>query len=258
LNDPSLFDNEFYKVRLKGINSQFFTDIEILREGYFRLGIMLEEYNVDFESGSILDDPGTTIPGTDLTSLGGINAELYLDLRDKRIFSTRGIQFSIKNTVYTNIQSSDNFGLAESYLKYFGTARILLPITLVAKIGGSINYGENIPFYKYAFLGQFNNLRGYRRNRFTGDASAYLNTELRFHFGKVRNHFIPFEMGVIGFYDLGKVWFEGNDNGGWHPGYGGGFYIAPLAREYVFSFLLESSPEENILFKFGMGFILDR
>ena len=138
------------------------------------------------------------------------------------------------------------------------TGELLIPITLVAKVGGSINYGGQIPYYKYTHLGQFNNLRGYLRNRFTGDASAYLNSEIRFHLGKVRNLFLPFETGIIGFYDVGKVWFEGQAEGGWHSGYGAGFYISPLTRDYLFSFLLESSVEEKLLFRFGIGFFLDR
>ena len=107
------------------------------------------------------------------------------------------------------------------------------------------------------YLGQFSKLRGYRRNRFTGDASAYLNSELRFHLGRIRNQFIPFETGLIGFYDLGRVWWEGSSDGGWHAGYGGGFYISPFSRDYVFTLLFESSPEEPLLFRFGFGFLLD-
>ena len=137
------------------------------------------------------------------------------------------------------------------------TAKILIPVTLVLKLGGSKNYGEQIPFYKYAHLGQFSNLRGYKRNRFTGDASAYLNSELRFHLGRIKNKFLPFETGLIGFYDLGRVWWEGSSDGGWHKGYGGGFYISPLSRDYVFTLLFESSPEEKLLFRFGFGFMLD-
>ena len=154
--------------------------------------------------------------------------------------------------------ASGNFGLAETYLKYFGTAKILIPVTLVLKVGGSKNYGEQIPFYKYTYLGQFNNLRGYKRNRFSGDASAYLNSELRFHLGKVRNLFLPFETGLIGFYDVGKVWYEGSSAGSWHAGYGGGFYLSPLTRDYLFTMMFESSAEEKLLFRFGFGFMMDR
>jgi len=45
---------------------------------------------------------------------------------------------------------------------------------------------------------------------------------------------------------------------GWHAGYGGGFYLSPITREYLFTVLFEMSAEEKLLFRFGMGFILDK
>jgi len=146
----------------------------------------------------------------------------------------------------------------EYYIKYYTTGKIWIPITLALKYGGSYNHGNNIPFYKSAHLGHFNNLRGFRKNRFTGDASTYFNSELRFHLGKIKNMILPFEFGIISFYDIGKVWYKGSDQGGWHNGYGGGFYIAPIVRDYLFSFLIESSVEENALFRVGLGFVLDK
>jgi hemolysin activation/secretion protein len=191
--------------------------------------------------------------------MGGFNTRLYLDFRDRKLFATRGLEFMVENTSYISFNgASGNFGLAESYLKYYATTGLLLPVTLVGKVGGSINYGRQIPYYKYTYLGQFNNLRGYLRNRFAGDASAYLNSELRIHFGRVRNLILPFETGLIGFYDIGRVWFEGKSEGSWHAGYGGGFYISPFTRDYLFSVLLESSVEESLLFRLGIGFFLDR
>jgi hemolysin activation/secretion protein len=125
------------------------------------------------------------------------------------------------------------------------------------KAGGSKNYGEEIPYYKYTFLGQFSNLRGYKRNRFTGDASTYINTEIRLHLGRVRSLILPFETGLIGFYDAGRVWLNGTSEGDLHAGYGAGFYISPITRDYLVTFMLESSIEERLLFRFGFGFMLD-
>ena len=256
--EPDLFDADYYKVNLRGLKSSLYTEYEPFRKGIFRFGLLAENLNADALTDSIFETAGERIPGMEMHFLGGINTSFYLDFRDRQVFATRGLQFLIENSSYFTVNgSSGNFGLAEAYLKYFGTARLLIPVTLVVKMGGGKNYGSQIPFYKYTHLGQFSNLRGYRRNRFTGDASVYLNSELRFHFGKVKNLFIPFETGLIGFYDLGKVWIEGNAEGSWHAGYGGGFYISPLTRDYVFSLLFESSIEEKLLFRFGFGFMLD-
>lgn len=259
VKDPDRFREDYYKVNVKGLMTNLYAENKVFRKGIFRVGLLFENFNSLARSDSILGIPGNRIPGAEGISLGGINARFYLDFRDRPVFATKGLQFLAQNTGYVTLAgASGNFGLMESYIKYYASFRLLLPVTLVMKAGGSKNYGRQIPFYKYAYLGQFNNLRGYKRNRFTGDASAFLNSELRLHLGKVKNLFLPFETGLIGFYDIGKVWLEGSSHGGWHAGYGGGIYIAPITRDYLFTLMFESSVEEKLLFRFGMGFILDR
>jgi hypothetical protein len=256
--DPGLFDSDYYKVYLKGLISSIYAENEFIRKGTFRLGLLYEDINVRSKTDSLFHMEEGPVPGADRVSMGGVLARFYLDFRDREVFATRGLQLLVEHSGYTTLNgASGNFGLLDSYVKYFGTAKILIPVSLVVKLGGSTTYGHGIPFYKYPHLGQFSNLRGYKRNRFTGDASAYMNSELRFHFGKVRNLFLPFETGLITFFDAGRVWMKGDAGGGWHPGYGAGIYISPLTRDYLFTLMFESSPEEKILFRFGFGFMLD-
>ncbi len=259
IKDPDLFEADYYRVNVKGLMASLYTEREFFKKGVFSLDLMFENLNALSQSDSIFFSGGEWNSGSDMVTLGGINSRIYLDFRDRQTFATKGLQFLAENTSYTTINgASGNFGLAETYLKYFGTVKLLIPVTLVVKVGGSKNYGQHIPFYKYTFLGQYSNLRGYRRNRFSGDASAYMNSEVRLHLGKVRNLFLPFETGLIGFYDVGEIWFEGNNMGGLHAGYGGGFYISPLSRDYLFTIMAESSPEEKLLLRFGFGFMLDK
>ena len=127
------------------------------------------------------------------------------------------------------------------------------------KGGGAKNYGPDadIPFYKFASLGLREGLRGYYRNRFNGDASVYVNSELRLALGQVKNGFLPFFYGVFGFYDQGRVYYEGSSPGGWRAGYGGGFYLAPVVETLAFTFSYQKSAE-NTLLQFGLGFRIDK
>jgi hemolysin activation/secretion protein len=127
------------------------------------------------------------------------------------------------------------------------------------KGGGAKNYGpdEAIPFYKLTSLGLAKNLRGYYLNRFTGDASLYYNSELRFALGQSKNHFLPFYYGLLGFYDQGRVYYNGSSPGGWHTGYGGDFYLAPVVEKLAFSVSYQVS-EENSFIQFGLGFRIDK
>ena len=119
--------------------------------------------------------------------------------------------FGCSTTATTSSRSTKStFGLTQGFAEYYGTAKIGLPITLVLKGGGAKNYGPDasIPFYKFASIGQNEGLRGYYRNRFSGDASLYYNTELRLALGQVKNNFLPFYYGVFGFYDQGRVYYQ--------------------------------------------------
>jgi hemolysin activation/secretion protein len=119
-------------------------------------------------------------------------------------------------------------------------------------LGGSHKYGP-VPFYNLRYLGQRNNLRGYLRNRFTGDWTAYLNTNLGIQLVEARTSIIPFRIGLHGFFDMGRVWLNGENSTRWHKGYGGGFYIVPLREQFVIYLALGFSEEETALLMFNLG-----
>lgn len=260
--DEKLYDDDFYRARYGGVMSAVFVQRRFLHKSIFRIGPLFETLTTDFKSNSFLgqaeENPTQSVNTTNQHLVGG-NVELVLDLRDKLVFTQRGLRFLVRHKSYKQINGSqDFFGLTEGFVDYYGTGRIFLPLTLAVRVGGAKNYGDNLPYYKYTTLGLRPNLRGYVINRFAGDASLYLNSELRLHLGEVESAFLPFRYGLIGFFDRGRVWYNGNSSGGWHDGYGGGFYVAPVAERFAFSVLLQHSREENILFSFGIGFRFDQ
>ncbi|KAA9345667.1 BamA/TamA family outer membrane protein [Adhaeribacter soli] len=254
-----LYNERFYQARYKGVRVEGFTHTIFLRKSFLKFGPLYENLNSSIEAGTILAErpEGELIVGKE--SLLGGNAELDFDLRDNVTFTRRGLRFNIQHTTYHRLNREKNtFGLTETYGQYFLTARVKIPVTLATKIGGAKNYGTNLPFYKYTSLGLRDNLRGYVNNRFFGDRSAYLNTELRFHLGQLANPVLPFYYGIVTFYDQGKVWYRGTDGEGWHRGYGAGFYIAPVEERYALSVLFGHSKEEALQVMFSLGLVLDR
>lgn len=224
-----------------------------------QLGPLFETFMTNFNQNSFLAEPTQKVYNTAPQQLAGLGAEFNLDLRDRAVFTQRGLRFFARHNSYKRLKNDNDFiGLTEGFADYYGTARILVPVTLGVRLGGAKNYGSNLPFFKYATLGLLQNLRGYVINRFSGSASAYINTELRFHVGQVNNSFLPFRYGLITFFDRGQVWYQGQATGGWHDGYGGGFYIAPFAERFAFSALLQHSREEAVLFQVGAGFRFDQ
>jgi hypothetical protein len=259
VKNEDLYDSNFYRARYKGVKVRAFAQTRFLQKSTLKFGPLYEQLQSTPQNGTILDGETFQELTTGRESLLGGNAELDFDLRDNANFTLRGLRFNFQHTTYQRLTNGQNaFGLTSGYGQYFGTARLKIPVTLVVKVGSAKNYGKELPFYKYTSLGQEDNLRGYVTNRFFGDKTAYLNSDLRFHLGRVRTSVLPFYYGIVIFYDQGKVWYQGNDTGGWHRGYGTGFYVAPLEQRYALNFLFGFSEEENFLLQFSLGLALDR
>ncbi|MFC7668547.1 hypothetical protein ACFQT0_15125 [Hymenobacter humi] len=264
--DQDQYDNKFYRARYRGFTLNAFLERTFWQRSLIRVGPAFEYYVTDFAPASYLGSLETT-PGTEqirpnssLQRLVGLNAVLDLDLRDRQAFARHGVRLRAQHETYRQLSGPQStFGLTQGFAEYYGTAKLLLPITLVVKGGGAKNYGpsQDIPFYKFTSLGLREGLRGYYRNRFNGDASLYYNTELRVALGQVKNGFLPFYYGIFGFYDQGRVYYQGNSPDGWHSGYGGGFYIAPVVETLAFSISYQQSKESTLL-QFGLGFNIDK
>jgi hypothetical protein len=211
-----LYNSRYYRARYKGFTVEAFGERVFWQRSVFRFGPSYEYYNTDYAFDSQLGyeqfnvSPEGRRANADNQRLLGLNALLDLDLRNRKVFAQRGVRLLVRHDSYQQLSGDRRlFGLTQASAEYLGTARLGIPITLALKGGGAKNYGPDyaIPFYKLTSLGLAENLRGYYRNRFSGDASAYFNSELRFALGQSKNHFLPFYYGVFGFYDQGRVYY---------------------------------------------------
>ena len=109
------------------------------------------------------------------------------------------------------------------------------------RIAGKKVWGD-YPFHEAAVLGGWRTLRGFRRERFAGDAAVYGSAELRVPLSKFA-FILPDELGVLGFTDVGRVFFLGEDSNKWHVGAGGGLWIAPVNRSNTFTLVVAKSAE---------------
>ena len=264
--DQDRYDDKFYRARYRGVTLNGFLERVFLQRSVLRVGPTFEYYVTDFAPDSYLgvlnQTPGASDirPNSSTQRLVGLNGVFDLDLRDRQAFARRGVRIRAQHDTYRQLNGNEStFGLTQGFAEYYGTAKLGIPVTLVVKGGGAKNYGPDadIPFYKFASLGLREGLRGFYRNRFSGDASLYYNTELRLALGQVKNGFLPFYYGIFGFYDQGCVYYEGASPGGWHTGYGGGFYIAPVVETLAFAISYQKSAESTLI-QFGLGFRIDK
>ena len=183
----------------------------------------------------------------------GLVASAGHDDRDKPMMARHGHLWRASVEAYPQVWGDleEQFGAGELLLSQYWTPSESGRFTLVGRLGGRAVWGD-APFYELAFLGGSPNLRGYRRNRFAGDQSAYGIGEVRARFTRFSG-FLPGEAGVFALGEIGRV-FSGNDQSkAWHQSIGAGLYLALVERSLVLVGGAAHS-REGTLGYFGIGF----
>lgn len=159
--------------------------------------------------------------------------------------------FHVKGSLYPAILDVvETYGTAEAA----GAVRVPIGLRrseIGFRVGGKKTWGLT-PWYDLAFIGGLRSLRGWRTQRFAGDASLYGSGELRVDLFDYRLLF-PSTFGILGLYDIGRVWVDGESPGGWHTGYGGGIWIALRGTRSALSIAYATSTEDSGLYV-TMGF----
>jgi hypothetical protein len=152
-----------------------------------------------------------------------------------------GLKEEAHNIVQTNIDM-------RIYMSLYTQKKLVLAM----RFGWAKNYGK-YEFPQAMYLGQTDNLRGYRKQRFAGRSMLFNNTELRIRLFDFNTYLFPGSFGINVFNDIGRVWADNEDSQKWHDGYGGGIWIAPIKR-FVLALSIAHSDEENFFPRLTFGF----
>lgn len=205
------------------------------------------------ENSYLADHPD--VLGTEEINLVFAKGIFNLDLRDRIALPERGFHVQLIQQI-GHVSKTENkiASISELEIEQYLSTYSKNPLTFGLRLGGGVTKGQ-LPFYKLLSLGQLNDLNGYKRNRFTGESKAFLNTELRYQLTQTRNTFVPLKIGIRGFYDLGRVWAESDASSAnyWHQGYGAGFYITPFREQFAFNISAGTSKEESLLLMISVG-----
>lgn len=182
---------------------------------------------------------------------GGFVANYTFDGRNNKLLTTWGAFFNLKISGLEGLNSySKSFVKIEPMLSLYKGLNAKQTIILADRMGGGITLGATT-FYQSMFLGGQGNLFGYRQYRFAGQHSFYNNAELRILFPNFGNYILKGQLGIVGFFDIGRVWQNGEQSSKWHNGTGGGIFLAPAGLA-VFRFNVAYS-EEGWYPSFSMG-----
>ena len=177
-----------------------------------------------------------TLYGTGVFGQLGAQAAVTIDTRDTPGHSKRGVWVEVGGAVYPDIiDVRSTFGEIHGQASTYLSANVPGEPTLALRAGGKKVWGT-FPFHEAAYVGGSSNLRGFREQRFAGDASAYGNAEFRLFLTNVRI-LVPGRFGVFGAGDIGRVFYDQDppDADTWHTGVGGGIWLSFIQPEHTLS-----------------------
>ncbi len=161
--------------------------------------------------------------------LAGVVINFINNTRDNEILPTLGSYVDFKWSIYKNLnQYANSFGQFTGSIALYKNLDGRARFVLAERFGGGITVGKPA-FYQNLFLGGQGNLLGYRQFRFAGQHSFYNNVELRAKLGDFVSYVLPGQLGLMGFYDIGRVWGNNEKSDVWHQGVGGGVYFSPAS-----------------------------
>jgi len=182
---------------------------------------------------------------------GGL-VKFELDTRDHKVIPSKGVNWvttarhlsGIGSTPYSVTQLNSDLTFHINIINNW--------LTLANRVGGGTNLGnKGFEFYQAQYLGNEENLRGFRRNRFAGKSKLYNQTELRLKLADFRTYLFPGAIGIYTFYDIGRVWVANDVQKKSASGYGGGLWVSPLRR--IMLNIGYGVSNEDKLFTLGLG-----
>lgn len=169
--------------------------------------------------------------GTGVFGQVGAQSEVRYDARDNPTHAKRGFLLRTAGSFYPAVWDVDRaFGEVHGAASTYVTAPVPTSPTLALRAGGQKVWGD-YPFHEAAYIGGPRTLRGYRENRFGGDASAYGNAELRVGVCRLKV-ILPGQFGLFAAVDAGRVFLHADPSGAdsWHAGAGGGIWMSFIDR----------------------------
>ncbi|MEQ9412971.1 MAG: BamA/TamA family outer membrane protein, partial [Cyclobacteriaceae bacterium] len=234
--------------------------------GFLKLGPALQIVELErSDENRFVKDYEATLPEAILETTKNFAGASYswgIDNRNSPVFTTRGLYFEQSSRWMNDLGSSNSFGSYNASLSLYQSFKLPAKVTFAFRASGGFNDGD-YELYQAQILSGKTELRGFRKTRFYGDSRLVFNHEVRIKLGDIRSYFIPASIGINGFYDVGRVWYEdasgidptsitGKSNK-WHQGFGGGIWLTPFNMAVVSVEAAHSV--EGTLGYFRLGFL---
>jgi hypothetical protein len=196
------------------------------------------KYNQEDNDGRFIENPSLLHSSDSITvrnekMFAGAFVNFTNNTRDNDLLPTLGSYVDFKLLGYKGVNKySNSYGQFTASIALYKNLDGRKNFILADRFGGGVTIGKPA-FYQALYLGGQGNLLGYRQFRFAGEHTFYNNLELRAKLGDLVSYVLPGQIGLLGFYDVGRVWKRDETSTLWHHGVGGGVYFAPASLTVV-------------------------
>lgn len=213
-------------------------------------GLGIRRYHHDRLEGTLLSEQKPY--GFREFDLLSVRTTVTWDGRDRAAWPRRGWALELEARLAPRVADVEEpFGSLQGVAStYFSAGGWPGRPTLALRAGGGRLWGATFPYQEGLFLGGAASLRGFPRDRFTGNSSAFLNGELRFKLGELPVTLLPGDWGLFTLGDVGRVWMEGESSNRWHTALGGGAW-AGIIDTFTFALTGAHSQEGTRIYWSG-------
>ena len=177
-----------------------------------------------------------------------------IDNRNDKVMPSRGIFWQNQFSSYGGLNDASHpYSKLNSSLALYTSFSTKADLVLATRVGWGRTFGQ-YQFYEAQTLGALEDLRGYRKYRFTGDEEFFHNFDVRVKLAEFQTYLFPGSLGLQFFNDIGRVWQQGQSSEEWHDGYGGGIWISPLRRMVLSACYAEGTDGGMVLLKLGFQY----
>lgn len=222
-----------------------------------KIGPYYRYTELDENENRLIEDPGVNLNPIDLENKNytGLALKYVIERIDNKLEPNVGMRFIFEPSYNINLGGTkEKFTKLNTSLTLYNYLWIPRPLVLASKVSFGLNIGD-YSFFQANYIGRESGLRSFRQNRFGGDRSFSVSNDLRIKLFTSQKGSIAFSMGLMGSYDIGRVWQDDVSSDTWHQSYGGGLWINPFDVMPV-SFYYMTSPAKESLFLVKFGFAI--
>jgi hypothetical protein len=238
-------DHDLALVRQDRVWLQPGLGLDLSPDARLSFGVRADWRGPDVVAGSPLVASG--LAGRESFAVAGAWARVDLADTHHAVLAPIGVRLSVgASAMPAVLDAPDAFGELHAEARTY----ISFGPTLALRAGGQKAWGT-FPAQHAAFIGGGTTVRGFRHQRFAGDAALYGSAELRVPVPPLAR-LTRGSFGLIGFTDAGRVYVDGESPGGWHTGLGGGLWLSALGA--TFSGTYARGEEDRVYISLGMPF----